>query len=103
MRDALLHRDEATALTWSDIAREDDGSDRLTIRRSKTDPKASGTVQYLARHHARPRRHPAPGCHARQQRVRHHRLAIQPAHRHSPRVGMAKDLAAAGVALPELM
>ena len=37
MSDAGLRRSEAAALTWDDIARWDNGSGRLTVRRSKTD------------------------------------------------------------------
>ena len=35
--DADLRRSEAAALVWDDIARWDNGSGRLTVRRSKTD------------------------------------------------------------------
>ncbi len=44
MSDAGLRRSEAAALTWADVAREADGSGRLTIRRSKTDQLAAGAV-----------------------------------------------------------
>ena len=44
MSDAGLRRSEAAALTWADVAREADGSGRLTVRRSKTDQLAAGTV-----------------------------------------------------------
>ena len=37
MSDAGLRRSEAAALTWDDIVRWDNGSGRLTVRRSKTD------------------------------------------------------------------
>ena len=37
MSDAGLRRSEAAALVWEDIARWDNGSGRLTVRRSKTD------------------------------------------------------------------
>ena len=44
MSDAGLRRSEAAALTWTDVAREDDGSGRITVRRSKTDQLAAGAV-----------------------------------------------------------
>ena len=37
MSDAGLRRSEAAALVWDDITRWDNGSGRLTVRRSKTD------------------------------------------------------------------
>ena len=45
MSDAGLRRSEAAALAWDDIARWDNGSGRLTVRRSKTD--ASPRTVYL--------------------------------------------------------
>ena len=44
MSDAGLRRSEAAALTWADVARETDGSGRITVRRSKTDQLAAGAV-----------------------------------------------------------
>ena len=37
MRDALLRVGEGADLRWEDLAREQDGTGRLLIRRSKTD------------------------------------------------------------------
>ena len=37
-------RSEATALTWGDVQRWDDGSGRITVIRSKTDAEAQGAV-----------------------------------------------------------
>ena len=37
LADAGLRRSEAATLVWDDIARWDNGSGRLTVRRSKTD------------------------------------------------------------------
>ena len=48
MRDALLRASEAAALTWSDIQAERDGTGRLLIRRSKTDPEGHGAVAYVS-------------------------------------------------------
>ena len=46
MRDAL-RRSEAAALTWADVELRSDGSARVTVRRSKTDPEGEGAVQYI--------------------------------------------------------
>ena len=117
MRDGLLRASEAAALTWSDIQAERDGTGRMLIRRSKTDPEGHGTVAYVS----------APtmaalglirdgaadagsvfGLHRNQISTR-----IKQAARtaglgdgfsgHSPRVGMARDLVRAGTELPSLM
>ena len=45
MSDAGLRRSEAAALVWDDVTRWDNGSGRLTVRRSKTD--ASPRTVYL--------------------------------------------------------
>ena len=47
MRDALLRRSEAAALTWADLERAGDGSGRLTIRRAKGDQEGRGAVVYI--------------------------------------------------------
>ena len=47
MRDALLRRSEAAALTWADLERAGDGSGRLTIRRAKGDQDGRGAVVYI--------------------------------------------------------
>ena len=47
MRDALLCRSEAAALTWADIEPAGDGSGRLTIRRAKGDQEGRGAVVYI--------------------------------------------------------
>ena len=47
MRNALLRRSEAAALTWADLERADDGSGRLTIRRAKGDQEGRGAVVYI--------------------------------------------------------
>ena len=120
MRDGLLRRSEAAALRWGDVEFHADGSGRLTIARSKTDQAAGGATLYLgpaaveALLAIRPEAavtDPAGsvfGLSANQISRR-----IKAAGRmaglgdgfsaHSPRVGMAQDLSAAGAELPELM
>ena len=41
---AGLRRSEATALTWGDVVRWEDGSGRITVIRSKTDAEAQGAA-----------------------------------------------------------
>ena len=48
MRDCLLRRSEAAALTWDDLTEVTDGSGRLYIRRSKTDQEGQGFVGYVS-------------------------------------------------------
>ena len=121
MRDALLRRSEAAALTWADIEPAGDGSGRLTIRRAKGDQEGRGAVVYLgtaalqalealrpagagpdAPVFASPR---APGQALSESAIAR---AIERAARraglgdgfsgHSPRIGMALDLSRAGMA-----
>ena len=120
MRDGLLRRSEAAALRWGDVEFHADGSGRLNIARSKTDQAAGGATLYLgpaaveALLAIRPEEavtDPAGsvfGLSASQISRR-----IKAADRmaglgdgfsaHSPMVGMAQDLSAAGAELPELM
>ena len=117
MRDAMLRVSEAAALTWRDIAIEADGTGRLVIRRSKTDSEGEGAIAFLS----------APTmvaleliCRAKaatdsvfglrpNQISRRIKQAAQAAglgdgfSGHSPRVGMARDLARVGIELPSLM
>ena len=117
MRDAMLRVSEAADLTWRDIVTEADGTGRLLIRRSKTDSEGQGAVAFLS----------APTmaalgsiCCARSaadsvfglrpnQISRRIKQAAQAAglgdgfSGHSPRVGMAQDLARVGIELPSLM
>ena len=46
MLDCLLRRAEAAALTWGDVDFREDGSARVTVRRSKSDPDGEGAVLY---------------------------------------------------------
>ncbi len=120
MRDALLRRSEAAALTWADVEHAGAGSSsgRLTLRSSKTDQEGGGAVLYLsqatmARLEAiRPEDASSAASVFRlgpQQLARRLAAAARAAGLgegftgHSARVGMARDLAAAGAELPELM
>ena len=47
MSDAGLRRSEASELLWDDITTESDGSGRVTVLRSKTDPDAEGATMAL--------------------------------------------------------
>ena len=47
LRDGLLRRSEASAVRWGDVEVQEDGSARLHVRRSKTDPEAEGAVLYI--------------------------------------------------------
>ena len=117
MRDAMLRVSEAAVLTWRDIVTEVDGTGRLLIRRSKTDAEGEGVVAFLS----------APTMAALMpirfgtvdtnsvfglrpnQISRRIKQAAQAAglgdgfSGHSPRVGMARDLARVGIELPSLM
>ena len=117
MRDALLRVSEAATLTWADIGAAPDGTGRLFIRRSKTDPEGEGSIVYIS----------APtlallaslrvgaasgdsvfGLHRNQMSKRIKQAARAAGLEegfsgHSPRVGMARDLARTGIELPSLM
>ena len=118
MRDALLRRSEAAALTWGDIETREDGSGHLTIRVSKSDPEGRGSVQYLGTAAMRDLAairppeaaltDPVFGLSATQIGRRIKRAAAAAGlgdgfSGHSPRVGMAQDLVASGTELPELI
>ena len=121
LRDGLLRRSEAAELRWGDVERQEDGVALLHIRRSKTDPEAEGVVLYIGQE----------ATQALQVIMPEDTAVVDPARRvfelsasqigrridaaakaaglgegftgHSGRVGMAQDLAASGVELPELM
>ena len=117
MRDALLRVSEATALTWADVLAQPDGTGRLMIRRSKTDQEGRGAVVFLSGPTmaalAVIRNGAGPGASLfglhRNQMAKRIKQAARAAglgegfSGHSPRVGMARDLARAGVELPSLM
>ena len=117
MRDAMLRVSEAAVLTWRDIDPEADGTGRLLIRRSKTDAEGQGAVLFLSaptmaaleliRNEAAAK-DSVFGLRPNQISARI-KQAAQAAglgdgfSGHSPRVGMARDLARAGIELPSLM
>ena len=117
MRDCLLRRSEAASLTWDHLDSIEDGQGVLYIARSKTDQVGAGAYGHVSAQTmrwVRQVRELAPD--------REHVLGISPhqiARRivsaanaaglqgryggHSPRIGMAQDLAIAGIELPALM
>ena len=119
MRDALLRRSEASALVWDDIERMSDGSGRLTVRRSKTDQTSEGRVLFLSArtmgdlaalrpvhdYQGEQRVFGLSGSQIGRRIARACEVAGFPGafSGHSPRVGMAQDLAANGTELPALM
>lgn len=117
MRDAMLRVSEAAALTWRDIATETEGTGRLLIRRSKTDAEGDGSIAFLSSQTMKMLREIKNGR-ARSDSVfglrpnqisKRIKQAAQAAglgdgfSGHSPRVGMARDLARIGIELPSLM
>ena len=117
MRDAMLRVSEAAALTWRDIEPAVDGTGRLLIRRSKTDSEGQGAVAFLSHPTmaalALIRNEATAGDSVFGLRPNQISARIKQAAQaadlgdgysgHSPRVGMARDLARAGVELPSLM
>lgn len=118
--DALLRCGELLALIWADIDLPADGdSGTVLIRRSKTDQHGQGAVVTISEftRDALARLRPA-GCKltdrvfdisantvTRRIKAACRAAGIDPMgiSSHSPRVGMAQDLAAAGVDMPGLM
>ena len=121
MRDGLLRRSEAASLTWRDIVPAVDGSGRVAIRRSKGDQVGQGALVYIrpattklltAWKNDEERRTKRdlvfglsdPGSICRRIKRAAKAAGLAGAYSgHSPRIGMAVDLAAAGVELPALM
>ncbi len=117
MRDALLRRGEATELRWRDVDFCRDGSARLTIRRSKT--SVASALQYVGVRATEALRRIAPPDPDPNARIFGLRCGRSISNRiaamakaaglgegfsgHSPRVGMAQDLTAAGTGLTALM
>ena len=118
MRDGMLRRSEAESLTWGDLVEEGDGTGRLTVLRSKTDPEGEGAVLFVsaptmeALNAIRPDDASAGDSLfglSDDQIARRVTAAAAAAGLgegftgHSARVGMAQDLARAGTELPALM
>ncbi|MCQ3805336.1 MAG: tyrosine-type recombinase/integrase [bacterium] len=118
MRDGLLRRGEAANLIWRDIVRVEDGSGRLTIRHSKTDPDGKGAVMYLAPSTVKALERIRPASAQPHEKVFGlsgpylsmriktiaERAGLGPGYSgHSCRIGMAQDLAAHGASLAQLM
>lgn len=117
MRDALLRTSEAAALTWADLRTEPDGTGRLLIRSSKTDPEGEGAVMFVSRttmtslgmiRNGAAGTDSVFGLHRDQISRRIKKAALAAGlgggfSGHSPRVGMTRDLVRAGIELPSLM
>ena len=50
LKDGLLCRSEAAALTWDDVEKRENGSELINVRRTKTDPEAKGVTLYIGHH-----------------------------------------------------
>ena len=117
MRDGLLRVSEAAALVWNDLETESDGTGRLLVRRSKTDAAGEGVVLFVSARtmdDIQTIRNNKAGSDSifglrPNQISKRIKAAAQAAglgegfSGHSPRVGMARDLAGFGVELPTLM
>ena len=118
MRDGMLRRSEAESLTWGDLTEESDGTGRLTIVRSKTDPEGEGAMLFVSAPTMEALRAIRPSDASAgdslfglsdDQIARRVTAAAKAAGLgggftgHSARVGMAQDLARAGTELPALM
>ena len=117
MRDALLRRSEAADLRWRDVTLVEDGTARIRVSRSKT--ASSSAVLYMGPAATAALRRIMPENVVRQNRVFGLRSGRAVSNRvaamaraaglgegfsgHSPRVGMAQDLTAAGVGLTAIM
>ena len=114
MRDGLLRVSEAAALRWRDVSIDIYGG-LIRVGRTKTDPAGAGKTLYVGRHAVEllveiargPQETVLRGGHATLYR-RIRQAGIDAGlgdgfSGHSPRVGMAQDLAAAGVPMAALM
>ena len=114
----MLRRSEAESLTWGDLAEERDGTGRLTVARSKTDPEGEGVVLFVSASTMEALKAIRPDNASAgdslfglsdDQIARRVTAAAAAAGLgegftgHSARVGMAQDLARAGTELPALM
>ena len=120
LRDGLMRRSEAAALTWSDVQFRDDGVALITLRRSKTDQEAEGVLLYIGREAAQVllSTRPAPelldpGASVFGMTTRNIGKQVTAAAKapslgagpigHSGRAGIAQDLAKTAAELPALM
>ena len=117
MRDAMLRVSEAASLRWEDLTDAGDGTGRLIIRRSKTDAEGESVVLFvspptmsaLAAIRGEADEGDSMFRLSSNQIVRRIKQAAMSAglgdgySGHSPRVGMAQDLARIGIELPRLM
>ncbi|MCY4136608.1 MAG: tyrosine-type recombinase/integrase [bacterium] len=117
---ALLRCDELLSLTWADVEiPQDGGLPTIRIRRSKTDQHAKGAAVPISQHaaqalnriklpNARPRDRIfdfSPSTARRRIKTAAKAAGINPAgiSTHSPRIGMAQDLAAADTDIGGIM
>ena len=120
LRDGLMRRSEAAALTWADVELRENGTALLQVHRSKTDPEGEGIVLYIGKEAGEALRAIRPtdelldlnapvfGLSSRQigRRVQAAAKAAglgEGFTGHSGRVGMAQDLVKSGVERPALM
>ena len=117
MRDAMLRVSEAADLVWADVNAEADGTGRLLIRRSKTDTEGEGAIAFIsaptmakldAIRNKAAEDESIFGLRPNQIALRIKKAAAAAGlgdgfSGHSPKVGMARDLARAGIELPSLM
>lgn len=119
MRDAMLRRSEAAALTWRDLQVEPDGSGSVRIRRSKTDQAGAGATRYVSPEIVevlevlRTVREDGPDASitglspsqiCRRIAAATAAAGLGPGYSgHSPRVGMAVDLARGGISMPMIL
>ena len=117
MRDAMLRVSEAAAITWDDLEEEEDGSGRLTIAHSKTDQEGEGATLFISSQtmewlkEMREMVVDGPTIFGVNQNAIYHHIvdAVNYAGLegryggHSPRIGMALDLARANASLLMMM
>lgn len=117
MADGGLRRSEAAALVWADVDKADDGSGRVTIKRSKTDQEGEGATVAITQQamqdlaairHGRPDHAPVFGLSDCQINRRIKAAARQARlgegySGHSGRVGMARRMVAKQAPLPVVM
>ena len=122
MRDCLLRRGEVARAQWQDLVSMPGGNGALTIPRSKTDRFGKSVQRFVSRYtmlylyamlDVQGGSGPKPGDHIfgfgdrqvanRIQRSAEQANLVGPYRGHSPRIGMAQDLAAGNAEMPSLM